>query len=98
MFSMDHLNEIRLIELQSVLPHLPEGGRILEIGAGTGRQALALSERGFEVSAIDIPASAYTEHRLFPVQDYDGKTIPFADGTFDVVYSSNTLEPVDDLA
>jgi SAM-dependent methyltransferase len=97
MFSVDHLNEIRLIELQSVLPYLPAKGRVLELGAGTGRQALALSELGFEVSAIDIPSSAYAEQRLFPVQDYDGTTIPFEDGTFDAVYSSNTLEHVKDL-
>ncbi|HYD38393.1 MAG TPA: class I SAM-dependent methyltransferase [Allosphingosinicella sp.] len=97
MFSVDHLNDLRMLELESVLPHLPERGRVLEIGAGTGRQALALSERGLEVSAIDIPSSDYSGHRLFPVQDYDGTTIPFEDGAFDVVYSSNTLEHVRDL-
>lgn len=98
MFSVEHLNDIRMLELESVLPHLPKQGRVLEIGAGTGRQALALSERGLEVSAIDIPSSDYVEHRVFPVQDYDGATIPFEDGEFDVVYSSNTLEHVGDLA
>ena len=97
MFSVDHLNDLRMLELESVLPYLPPKGRILEIGAGTGKQALALSERGLEVSAIDIPSSDYAEHRLFPVQDYDGTTIPFEDGAFDVVYSSNTLEHVRDL-
>lgn len=97
MFSVDHLNDIRMLELESVLPYLPPRGRVLEIGAGTGRQALALSERGLEVSAIDIPSSNYAEHRLFPVQDYDGTTIPFEDDSFDVVYSSNTLEHVRDL-
>lgn len=97
MFSVEHLNDIRMLELESVLPHLPQRGRILEIGAGTGKQALALSELGLEVSAIDIPSSDYAEHRLFPVQDYDGRTIPFEDGSFDVVYSSNTLEHVEDL-
>lgn len=97
MFSVDHLNDLRMLELESVLPHLPPGGRVLEIGAGTGKQALALSERGFEVSAIDIASSDYAGHRLFPVQDYDGTTIPFEDSSFDVVYSSNTLEHVRDL-
>ena len=98
MFSVDHLNRIRLEELEYVFPYLPEKGRVLEIGAGTGMQALALSERGFDVSAIDIAASTYSGHRQFPVQDYDGITIPFADATFDVVYSSNTLEHVKDLS
>jgi 2-polyprenyl-3-methyl-5-hydroxy-6-metoxy-1,4-benzoquinol methylase len=98
MFSVDHLNNIRLKELEYVFPYLPKKGRILELGAGTGMQARALSERGLEVSAIDIAASAYSGHRLFPVQDYDGTTIPFEDSSFDVVYSSNTLEHVKDLA
>ena len=98
MFSVDYLNEIRLRELQCVFPHLPATGRVLEIGAGTGMQALALSERGLDVSAIDLAQSTYSDHRLFPVQDYDGTTIPFEDGAFDVVYSSNTLEHVRDLA
>lgn len=97
MFSVDYLNEIRMLELESVLPYLPRKGRLLELGAGTGRQAQALAERGLEVEAIDIPSSDYFEHRLFPVQDYDGTTIPFEDGAFDVVYSSNTLEHVGDL-
>jgi len=97
MFSVDHLNEIRLLELESVIPFLAPRSRVLELGAGTGRQALALSRRGFEVSAIDIESSSYKDHRLFPVQDYDGTTIPFGNGSFDVVYSSNTLEHVTDL-
>jgi SAM-dependent methyltransferase len=98
MLSVDHLHHIRLLELERVLPHFPAGGRVLEIGAGTGRQAAALAERGYDVSAIDIASSSYKEHRLFPVIEYDGLTIPFEDGTFDIVYSSNTLEHVPHLS
>lgn len=32
------------------------GGSILELGAGTGRVAIALAERGFDVTGIDIAA------------------------------------------
>jgi SAM-dependent methyltransferase len=31
---------------------------------------------------------------VWPVTDYDGRQIPFEDGTFDVVFSSNVLEHV----
>lgn len=32
----------------------PEGGRVLELGAGTGRVCLALAERGFTVVGLDL--------------------------------------------
>src|SRR6185503_4697362 len=32
----------------------PEGGPILELGAGTGRLAVALAERGFSVTGVEI--------------------------------------------
>jgi len=34
------------------------GGRVLEIGCGTGTNAVWLAERGFEVTALDISTSA----------------------------------------
>lgn len=35
----------------------PEGGSILELGAGTGRVAIALAERGFQVLGVDAAPS-----------------------------------------
>jgi SAM-dependent methyltransferase len=70
---------------------------VLEIGAGTGEQANALAALGHDVQAIDLPASDYRAHQTFPVQTYDGHTIPFDDASFDVVFSSNVLEHVRDL-
>lgn len=67
---------------------------ILEIGAGTGWQAKALAELGHRVTAIDLPSSNYRLQRIWQVEEYDGINIPHADQTFDVVFSSNTLEHV----
>lgn len=36
-----------------LLPHLPPGGRVLDLCCGTGRIAAALAERGFRVTGID---------------------------------------------
>ena len=70
---------------------------ILDVGAGSGRQAARLAELGHRISAVDIETSAYVQEALFPVTVYDGKTLPFPDGSFDVVISSNVLEHVSGL-
>jgi SAM-dependent methyltransferase len=98
MFSIAHLNELRAAELEVIVPNLPIGGRVLEIGAGTGQQALLLQRRGFDVAAVDLAGSAYAGARVFPVAEYDGVHLPFSDASFDVVMSSNALEHVRDLA
>lgn len=98
MFNLEALRQIRLAEVEAVLPMLPPGARLLEVGAGAGFQAAHLTQKGFDVAAIDMATSEYAGTREFPVQDFDGRTIPFPDGSFDVVFSSNVLEHVPDLA
>src|SRR6516164_10485066 len=83
-FSLDHLDAIREAELDTIASFFPVGARILEIGAGTGKQALELQRRGFEVTAIEVADSNYAAHRVFPIKDYDGRTIPMADGSVDL--------------
>jgi len=79
--------------LRCALAELPERGRILEIGAGSGFQSAWLRDLGFEVSAVDV-AEGGTD---FPVLVYDGVHLPFDDKSFDVVFSSNVLEHVTNL-
>lgn len=97
MFSIEMLNQIRAWELNCIENHVRAGGQILEIGAGTGQQALDLSRRGYAVEAIELGDSRYKNARIFPVTEYDGVTIPFPDGSFDFVFSSNVLEHVKGL-
>ena len=92
--TLDHLEAIRTYELGIVLDMLPPRGRVLEIGAGTGWQARALENRGYDVSAIDLSSSNYRENRVWLVTEYDGKHIPFEDNAFDIIFSSNTLEHI----
>jgi SAM-dependent methyltransferase len=98
MFSIDHLNTLRRAEIEFLVSHLFKGARILEIGAGTGQQASDLATRGFDVVAIEKYDSQYASHRLFPIVNYDGRNIPFDNNSFDIVFSSNVLEHVEDLA
>jgi ubiquinone/menaquinone biosynthesis C-methylase UbiE len=95
--SLEHLKDIRVYELNVVLNMLPPEGRVLEIGAGTGWQARMLGERGYDVSAIDISSSIYKPDCVWSITEYDGKNIPFEDESFDIIYSSNTLEHIPDV-
>lgn len=77
------------------LAPLARGGRVLELGIGTGRVALPLAERGVDVSGID--ASSHMVDRLrakpggadIPVffGDFAGVEV---DGTFTLVYAAFT--------
>jgi SAM-dependent methyltransferase len=75
----------------------PEKTKILEIGGGTGHQALAISRLGFDIVSIDVASSIYAGDQVFPVQTYDGQNLPFGDSSFDLVISSNTLEHILEL-
>jgi SAM-dependent methyltransferase len=95
--SLEHLDAIRVAEIDKIASILSGGARILELGAGTGKQALELQRRGFNVTAIEVADSGYAAHRVFPITDYDGRTVPLPDSSIDVVFSSNVLEHVPDL-
>lgn len=97
MFSIEFLHMVREYEINTISRHIAPGARILEIGGGTGYQAKLLADRGFHVTAIDVGASKYKDERVFGVTEYDGRVFPFANGTFDVVFSSSVLEHFADL-
>lgn len=98
--SNEHLHAVRCAELEQALVWLPAPGctvRILDLGAGTGRQAALLAGMGYQVTAVDLPSSAYATQRVHPVLDYDGRVLPLPDASIDVVFSSNVLEHVADV-
>jgi len=57
---------IRSSELARVLEQLPElkpPARVLELGCGTGTNAVFLAQQGFEVTAVDVAPAALDEAR-----------------------------------
>ena len=75
------------------------GMRVLEVGAGSGRDGILLAECGARVVALDysIPSlrliKAQTpEVGTLAVCCGDAFALPFADGTFDIVFHQGVLE------
>ncbi len=97
MFSIEHLHTLRTAEIEKIVTFFRPGALVLEVGAGTGHQALDLSERGINITAIEIPDSNYAQARVFSIIDYDGHHIPFDDASFDIVFSSNVMEHICEL-
>ncbi len=74
------------------------GLRILEVGAGSGRDSLRLAELGAKVTVLDYSPSAL---RVVGTHDREGRltltrgdalALPFPDGSFDIVFHQGLLE------
>jgi ubiquinone/menaquinone biosynthesis C-methylase UbiE len=91
-----YANDDRVVACLSALAPL-EGRRILEVGAGTGRDSLDLARHGAEVWTLD-----YSDESLRVLRDVSGGSfeivcgdamaLPFASGAFDVVFHQGLLE------
>ncbi len=79
---------------QSLLPRLPKGGRILDLGCGKALSSTLLAQTlGAEVWAIDKHVDVNENSRLLegfphlrivPLQ-LDARALPFPDGFFDAI-------------
>jgi SAM-dependent methyltransferase len=79
-------------------------GRAVDLGCGTGANAIALAQRGFSVVGVDFSSVAIERARKaaaeagvpdlarFVVGDITSDAIEGADGPFDLVVSYNTLQ------
>jgi SAM-dependent methyltransferase len=77
-------------------PWLASSDRVLDIGAGDCLLDAELAARvGCTVEAVDVADANRTAR---PLQLFDGKTLPFADGAFDVGLLLFVLHHADDPA
>lgn len=77
-----------------VLPLLPRGARVLEVGCGAGELAEALSERGVRVSALDASPKAVAAARARGVAARLGRFPDYRGGPFDAVLFTRSLHHI----
>ncbi|HEY6961200.1 MAG TPA: class I SAM-dependent methyltransferase [Gaiellaceae bacterium] len=71
-----------------LLRHLPPGGRVADVGGGTGRYAEWLVSLGYEVELVDPAPNHLARARArggFGVHRADARKLPFPDRSFDSV-------------
>lgn len=67
--------------------------RVLDLGCGAAQWSIALSQRGVDVTALDV-SNAQLEHAraadaTVPLVQASGEELPFAGSSFDVVFSDH---------
>lgn len=73
---------------------LPSGGRVLDLGCGSGRDLRAFKDAGFEAAGLDISsrmADWARDYAQAPVLVADLLDIPTPDAAFDGVWASASL-------
>ena len=93
---------IRDLEWNAIKPYLKKRVSFLDVGCGAGFSLMkAYTELDCEVQGIDPEPGAHGVGRFTeglwkerPIIQGSAEDLPFADGSFDVVYSSHVLEHV----
>lgn len=85
----------RVRVLAEVLAPLLPPGRTLDVGSGDGLLARALADRrrDVEVEGVDVLVRPETHIR---VREFDGRTLPFADGSYDAALLVDVLHHTSD--
>lgn len=83
------------------LPRISSGGRLLDVGCGTGHWSRFFAARGFKVTGIDLSGEmiAQARSRKSPgchFKKADARSLPFADGSFDLITAMTVLEFIPD--
>lgn len=98
--AVDYVNYTSQL-LTSLQQNIPlDRANVLEIGSGTGGNASKLAELGARVTTLDFAPTALERTRLtgqnagveLSMVQADARYLPFASGTFDLVYHQGFLE------
>ncbi|MEZ0230861.1 MAG: methyltransferase domain-containing protein [Planctomycetota bacterium] len=90
----------RLVEKTGLRPEDVKGRRVLDVGVGTGRFADVVRRWGGDVTGIDLSLAVETARKNLPsgclVAQADLFKLPFAEESFDIVYSIGVLHHTPD--
>jgi ubiquinone/menaquinone biosynthesis C-methylase UbiE len=98
----ERIERDRILEMAGPL----EGRRVLDVGCGDGTYLLAAAEAGAEATGVDASREALEAARgrakerglQVTLERGDARSLPFADGTFDVVLAVTVLCFIEDAA
>ena len=88
-----HHRRVRVL-IQKLSALLPDRGRILDVGCGDGLLSSLLQQNkpNTSITGIDVMVRRATH---IPVEQFDGRSIPFADASFDAVIFVDVLHHTD---
>ena len=86
----------RRFAIEMIEARVPKGGKILDVGCGTGHLAAELARRGYETWGTDLSEGMiqYAREHYNPdrFQAADIEKIPFPDNTFDGIVCLGVME------
>jgi len=90
----NYTERLRHAEFDLISGDFGADDRVLELGGGSGFLQACIAARVRECISIDV---APHPDPVGSVTLYDGKTLPFEDASFDVIFSSSVLEHIADI-
>jgi SAM-dependent methyltransferase len=83
-------------KVEFIKQHVPLNGRILDVGCGNGIFTLRFANTGAKVTGLDYSRHLLGQNAHPHLVCGDATTLPFPDGSFDVVFEANVLHHVPD--
>lgn len=83
-------------KVEFIKQYVPLGGRILDVGCGNGIFTLRFANAGARVTGLDYSRHLLGQNSHSPLVCGDATSLPFPDGSFDVVFEANVLHHVPD--